>query len=145
MTHLLPAEPLDPEAPGLDEDTRFRRRRLVAMAKMSPDEFRALAVRAGVLTPEGDLTAPYQDQTPSPYRDALMGSGLDLPILRELCAGASLRPSEIAAALGQRWAVSENEVWGRLRRLASRDPALVTQDGVGFSVTEAGREAVRER
>ena len=52
---------LDPEAPGLDEDTRRRRRVLAEMEQMSTDELVRLAVRAGILTEEGQLTPPYRD------------------------------------------------------------------------------------
>jgi hypothetical protein len=51
---------LDPEAPGLDEDTR-RRRALAEMEQMTPDERFQLAVRAGILTEDGQLTPPYRD------------------------------------------------------------------------------------
>ena len=52
---------LDPEAPGLDEDTRRRRRVLAEMQQMSPDELFQLAVQAGILTEDGQLTPPYRD------------------------------------------------------------------------------------
>jgi hypothetical protein len=52
---------LDPEAPGLDEDTRRRRRVLAEMEQMTPDECFQLAVRAGILTEDGQLTPPYRD------------------------------------------------------------------------------------
>jgi len=52
---------LDPEAPGLDEDTRRRRRVLAQMEQMTPDELVQLAVRAGILTKDGELTPPYRD------------------------------------------------------------------------------------
>lgn len=143
MTHILPPDPLDPEAPGLDESTRFRRRQLAALAEMSPDELLALGVRAGILTPDGELAEYFRTPTPSPYRDALMGSALDFPILDLLCAREALSPNEIADELGQRWAVSENEIWGRLRRMAELRTALVEQQGVHFKVTDAGREAKR--
>ncbi len=108
MTELLSSETLAPEAPGLDEDTRFRRRQLREMAKMSPEEFRSLAVRAGVLTPEGDPTAPYE--TPSPYRDALMGSALDFPILEALCSpGVELFSRDPCWARGAARAVTSDE------------------------------------
>ncbi len=90
------------------------------MAKMSPDELRALAVRAGILTPEGELTAPYQDNTSSPYREALSGSALDFPILEVLRSPATSRSvQEIVDSLKQQWAVSENDVLGRLVRMSS--------------------------
>ena len=60
---------LDPEAPGLDEETRFRRRVLAEMRKMTREEFFQLLVHAGIYTPDGELTPPYQgDPEPSPYR-----------------------------------------------------------------------------
>ena len=52
---------LDPEAPGLDEDTRRRRRVLAEMEQMTPDELVQLAVRASILTKDGQLTPPYRD------------------------------------------------------------------------------------
>jgi hypothetical protein len=52
---------LDPEAPGLDEDTRRRRRVLAEMRKMSVEELFQLAVRAGIYTEDGELTPPYRD------------------------------------------------------------------------------------
>jgi hypothetical protein len=52
---------LDPEAPGLDEMTRRRRRVLARMQQMSPDELRQLGVRAGIFTEDGQLTPPYRD------------------------------------------------------------------------------------
>jgi len=52
---------LDPEAPGLDEDTRRRRRVLAEMEQMSADELVQLAVHAGILTEDGQLTPPYRD------------------------------------------------------------------------------------
>lgn len=138
MTHLLPLDLLDPEAPGLDADTRFRRQRLAAMAKMSPDELRALAVRAGILTPEGELTAPYQDDSPSPYRDALGGSALDFPLLAVLRDPAVARSiQEIVDELRLRWAVSENEVLGRLRRMASSGFVDEVR-ALHFAITNAG-------
>jgi hypothetical protein len=143
MKHLLPPDPLDPEAPGLDEDTRFRRRRLAEMEKMSPEELRALAVRAGILTPEGELTAPYLDDTPSPYREALSGNALDFPILevlQSLTLSGPRRLDEIAAELGRQWAVSVNEVLGRLRRMVSHGLVDEVQSHC-FAVTDAGRKA----
>jgi hypothetical protein len=145
MTHLLYQDPLDPEAPGLDEETRVRRRLLAQMAKLSPEELVALAKRAGILTPEGELAEYFQNPTPSPYRDALTDNALDLPILELLSTRDALRPDEIAALLGARWVVSENEIWGRLRRMAGFPIPLVTAEGVRYSVTEAGREAERQR
>lgn len=52
---------LDPEAPGLDEETRRRRRVLARMRQMSVEEIFALAVDAGIYTEEGELTPPYRD------------------------------------------------------------------------------------
>jgi hypothetical protein len=52
---------LDPEAPGLDEDTRARRRSLARMQKLSAEEMFQLMVRAGIYTPDGELTPPYRD------------------------------------------------------------------------------------
>ena len=52
---------LDPEAPGLDDETRARRRVLLELTKMSVEELAALAVRAGIYTEDGELTPPYRD------------------------------------------------------------------------------------
>jgi len=52
---------LDPEAPGLDEDTRRRRRALAELQKLSLDELFRVAVRAGIYTEDGELTPPYRD------------------------------------------------------------------------------------
>ena len=52
---------LSPDAPGLDEPTRQRRRVLAAMARMSAEELRELAARAGIYTPDGKLTEAYRD------------------------------------------------------------------------------------
>jgi hypothetical protein len=52
---------LDPEAPGLDEETRRRRRILAEMRRMSTEEFFQLCVRAGIYTEDGQLTPPYRD------------------------------------------------------------------------------------
>ena len=61
--------PLDPDAPGLDERTRARRRVLAEMRAMSVEELFALAVRAGIYTEDGELTPPYRhDAEPSPCR-----------------------------------------------------------------------------
>lgn len=51
---------LDPNAPGLDEMTRKRRRALVSMQQMSTEELFQLAVRAGIYTKKGKLTKPYR-------------------------------------------------------------------------------------
>jgi hypothetical protein len=51
---------LPPDAPGLDEDSRRRRRALAEMQEMSSDELFALAVRAGIYTHDGKLTPPYR-------------------------------------------------------------------------------------
>ncbi len=52
---------LDPEAPGLDDETRRRRRVLARMKQMSVAELTALAVEAGIYTEDGQLTPPYRD------------------------------------------------------------------------------------
>jgi hypothetical protein len=61
---------LDPNAPGLDEATRTRRRSLAKMQQMTPDEVFALAVRAGIYTKAGKLTKHYRstDENVSKYR-----------------------------------------------------------------------------
>lgn len=52
---------LDPDAPGLDEDTRQRRRALVELQKLSLEELFQVAVRAGIYTEDGQLAPPYRD------------------------------------------------------------------------------------
>jgi hypothetical protein len=52
---------LDPDEPGLDEETRFRRRALRQLRQLSDEEFFQLCVRAGIYTPDGQLTPPYRD------------------------------------------------------------------------------------
>ncbi len=59
---------LDPEAPGLDEETRRRRRVLAEMEQFSAEEMFQLMVRAGIYTPEGELTEPYRSTEPSACR-----------------------------------------------------------------------------
>jgi hypothetical protein len=67
--HVKKPVDLDPEAPGLDEDTRFRRRALAKLKQLSPEELFQLAVRAGIYTPDGRLTEPYRpDAEPSASR-----------------------------------------------------------------------------
>jgi hypothetical protein len=60
---------LDPKAAGLDDETRRRRVALADMQKMSIDALAALAVRAGIYTKKGQLTAAYRSSesgSPSP-------------------------------------------------------------------------------
>ena len=52
---------LDPDAPGLDEETRRRRRVLAEMEQLSTEEVFQLMVRAGIYTADRQLTAPYRD------------------------------------------------------------------------------------
>ena len=60
---------LDPNATGLDEATRMRRRALAEMQRMSTDEIFKLAVRAGIYTKSGKLTKHYRDDgEPSRHR-----------------------------------------------------------------------------
>jgi hypothetical protein len=60
---------LDPEEPGLDEETRRRRIILAEMQRFTPREAFELAVRAGIYTPDGRLTPPYRpDAEPSACR-----------------------------------------------------------------------------
>jgi hypothetical protein len=60
---------LDPEAPGLDEDTRRRRRILAKLEQMTPDELVELAKDAGILTADGQLAPRYRaDAEPSVCR-----------------------------------------------------------------------------
>ncbi len=50
---------LDPEAPGLDEDTRVRRRVLARMQQMSHAEFHQILVHAGIYNTDGTVAEPY--------------------------------------------------------------------------------------
>jgi len=59
---------LDPEAPGLDEMTRRRRRVLAELEAMSPAEFFQVLVHAGIYTKNGKLTKHYRSDEPSAYR-----------------------------------------------------------------------------
>ena len=59
---------LDPEAPGLDEETRRRRRLLAEMERFSTEEMFQLMVRAGIYTPDGELTEAYRSTEPSACR-----------------------------------------------------------------------------
>ena len=60
---------LDPEAPGLDEETRRRRRALAKLQQLSMEEFFQFLVRVGIYTEDGELTPPYRDDgEPSAYR-----------------------------------------------------------------------------
>jgi hypothetical protein len=52
---------LDPDEPGLDEKTRQRRRALAELEQLSTKEVFQLMVRAGIYTPDGELTPPYRD------------------------------------------------------------------------------------
>jgi hypothetical protein len=59
---------LDPNAPGLDAETRARRRALAAMERMTPEELHRSFVRAGIYTEDGQLAEPYRNDEPSAYR-----------------------------------------------------------------------------
>ncbi|MGK4000139.1 hypothetical protein [Sorangium sp. So ce1024] len=143
----VPLDPLDPEAPGLDEDTRRRRRVLADMKKKSSQELFDLAVQAGIFTPEGELTSPYKENSPSPYRDVLNGPALDFPILDVLRASArqeAVHYENVVEALRKRWVVSENEVLVRLRRMA--EAGLTAEpERLHFHVTDHGLQAERAR
>jgi hypothetical protein len=52
---------LDPEAPGLDEDTRVRRRSLARLEQLSPEELFQFLVYVGIYTDDGQLTEHYRD------------------------------------------------------------------------------------
>jgi hypothetical protein len=63
------ANRLDPDEPGLDEDTRFRRRALAKLHALSPQEQFQLLVEFGILTPDGQHTEHYRDDgEPSKHR-----------------------------------------------------------------------------
>jgi len=141
-----PLEPLDPEAPGLDEDTRRRRRALAAMGKMTPTELRELATRAGIMTGDGKLTPPYTDSSPSAYRKALTDGALDIPILEVLESRKGREPialDDVIAALRENWAIRETEVRVRLRRMKDRGLVAEQNNCWRFSATAAGREQVK--
>jgi hypothetical protein len=59
---------LDPEAPGLDEETRRRRRALVKLQQLPLDEFFQFLVQVGIYTEDGQLTPPYCNDEPSACR-----------------------------------------------------------------------------
>jgi hypothetical protein len=52
---------LDPNAPGLDDETRRRRKALAELQQLSTEELFQLAVRAGIYTQDGQLTEHYRD------------------------------------------------------------------------------------
>ena len=52
---------LNPDEPGIDEETRRHRRALVKLTKMSTEELRQLAIRAGIWDEDGNLTEHYRD------------------------------------------------------------------------------------
>lgn len=52
---------LSPNAPGLDEETRRRRRVLAGMQRMSPRQLVELAVQAGILTKGRKLAKEYRN------------------------------------------------------------------------------------
>jgi hypothetical protein len=56
-----PKVKLDPNAPGLDEETRRRRQVLADMQRMNPKQLLQLAVRAGIYTKSGKLAKEYRD------------------------------------------------------------------------------------
>jgi hypothetical protein len=64
----FPLTRLDPDAPGLDEETRARRRGLAKLQKLSVEELFQIMVRAGIYTEDGELTAPYRSDEPSACR-----------------------------------------------------------------------------
>jgi hypothetical protein len=51
----------------LDEMTIARRKILEKLEKMSPEEHFQLGVRAGLYTPDGELTEFYANNEPSAY------------------------------------------------------------------------------
>jgi hypothetical protein len=60
---------LDPEAPGLDEEPRRRRRALAKLERLSIEELFQTMVHAGIYTEDGELAPPYRDDgEPSAYR-----------------------------------------------------------------------------
>jgi hypothetical protein len=62
-------DPLDPNAPGLDEQTRRRRRALAEWERLSPEELHAFMIRVGIFTKDGKLAPQYRsDAEPSACR-----------------------------------------------------------------------------
>ena len=60
---------LDPNAPGLDDRTRARRRALARLQQLPTEAIFGLAVRAGIYTEDGKLTPQYRsDAEPSASR-----------------------------------------------------------------------------
>lgn len=59
---------LDPKAPGLDEETRRRRRVLASLHALPVEELFKLMVRSGIYTEDGELTPPYSGEEPSAVR-----------------------------------------------------------------------------
>lgn len=59
---------LNPNAPGLDEMTRRRRRALAKLEAMSAEQVFQIAVRAGIYTKSGRLTKHYRGDEPSATR-----------------------------------------------------------------------------
>jgi hypothetical protein len=59
---------LDPEAPGLDEETRRRRRVLASLHALPVEELFKLMVGSGIYTEDGELTPPYCSDEPSAAR-----------------------------------------------------------------------------
>jgi len=59
---------LDPEAPGLDEETRRRRWVLADLHALPVEELFQLMVRSGIYTEDGQLTPPYRSDEPSACR-----------------------------------------------------------------------------
>jgi hypothetical protein len=59
---------VDREAPGLDEETRRRRRVLSQLHTLTVEDLFRLMVRAGIYTEDGQLTAPYRSEEPSASR-----------------------------------------------------------------------------
>jgi hypothetical protein len=59
---------LETEVEHLDEETLKRRQVLEEMEQMSADELVALAIRAGILDENHELTEPYRSDEPSACR-----------------------------------------------------------------------------
>jgi hypothetical protein len=67
-SRVMPVLPLDPNEPGLDENTRQRRRALAVIRNMSSEEMQAVLVAAGIYTEDGQLTEWYANDEPSASR-----------------------------------------------------------------------------
>jgi hypothetical protein len=59
---------IDPDEPGLDNETRRRRKGLAAAQRFTRRQLFELAVRAGIYNSDGTLTPPYATEEGSIHR-----------------------------------------------------------------------------